>query len=103
MTDMANFLNRREKINWTVSSLPDGTRVYLATSSDSLKDMTWVFPKANYSQPIVFNGLGSISLNLGHAKPRLKLRQGSQISQDPNEWLVTAGDGNILVFLVKPL
>ena len=104
MTDIANFLNRREKITWSVSALPDGNRLYQASSPDSLQDATWIFPKANYSQPLIIGGTGTITVKTGHAKPKVKTQTaGPTVSQDTTEWLVTAGKGTTLQFLVKPL
>ncbi len=109
MTDMANFLNRREKITWSVSALPDGTRVYQASSPQSLADCTWIFPKANYAQPVIVGGKGTITVNSGHATPKLKpgkstsKTQSTTVSQDTDEWLVIAGEGTTLQFTVKPL
>jgi hypothetical protein len=104
MTDMANFLNRREKITWSVSAMADGTRLYQVSSPQSLQDATWIFPKANYGQPMILNGTGTIQANTGHAKPKLKVQNSATtVSQDTTEWLVTAGKGNTLLFAVKPL
>jgi hypothetical protein len=109
MTQLAQFMSKREKITWNVSEVLDGSRLIKATHPSSLKDAAWVFPKAYYSMPLVVKGSATVTSGNGHWKPPLNLVGnllsvvGSLLGQDDGEWLVIAGDGTELQFEIKPL
>jgi len=73
MADLADFLNARKKVDWTL--LNDGNQTVLLKASDSktLNHETWVFPKSQYDKP--------------------KVRHGDvKVTSDDDQWLLSAGD-----------
>jgi hypothetical protein len=60
MTDLARFLNRREKVRWTLLREGANTVSLRALHPDSLAHETWVFPDQDYSQARVMRGDASV-------------------------------------------
>lgn len=60
MTDLARFLNRREKVRWTLLREGANTVSLRALHPDSLAHETWVFPDQDYSQARVERGGASV-------------------------------------------
>jgi hypothetical protein len=60
MTDLARFLNRREKIQWTLLRDRASAVTLRALHPDSLAHATWVFPGHNYSVARVLRGDATI-------------------------------------------
>jgi hypothetical protein len=56
MTDVARFLNRREKVRWTLLRHKSETVTMRALDPDSLAHETWVFPDHLYSEARVTTG-----------------------------------------------
>ena len=78
MEGMAEFLNRRELVNWREE---DGNSAahFSATHPVTLKKMTWALPKSRYGQPEVTGG-------------------NAQVRDRDDVWEVVAGDGKELKF-----
>ena len=73
MTELANFLNSRKQVNWSVTGRsPDGILLH-ANAPGTLNHQTWMFSKSRFNQPLIRRGKG-------------------QVSSDNEQWLVTAGD-----------
>jgi len=73
MSGLANFLNQRKKVSWSVVAGTPGTLLLKARSPQSLNRETWLFPRALFDQP--------------------KVRSGQvQVSSDNEHWLLDAGD-----------
>lgn len=56
MTDLARFLNRREKVRWTLLHEGAKTVSLRALDSDSLAHETWIFPSQYYSGARITRG-----------------------------------------------
>lgn len=78
MSDLARFLNDRERVAWTVASRR-GDRIFTASHPQNLAHQTWILPKPAYGRPRVV---------LGNA----------DVSEDRHQWLVTARGGRELQF-----
>jgi hypothetical protein len=76
MTQIANFLNSRKRINWKLTE-HDGLTVIEAVDSQTLDHQTWSLPVARFDKPVVSRG-------------------NAAIVQDGNSWLVVAGGGTQL-------
>ena len=83
MGRLADFSQRRVQTTW--ASKPQGSAsLYTATNADGLADITWLLPKAKYTQPSVVSGDGSVS-------------------SDSKNWILTANSGTLLSFVtVEP-
>jgi Polysaccharide deacetylase len=73
MERLAVFLSRREKVQWAVTEAPGRSRRLLASSTESLQELTWVVPGGGVRQIAVVQGV-------------------AQLRKDGADWLVTAGD-----------
>jgi hypothetical protein len=82
MSEVAQFLSRREKASWTEKEGPGETRVFEAASSETLKSLTWCLPKTVYAEPAADAKLAGVS-------------------QDERCWLVRAGDVKSLRFVAR--
>ncbi len=76
MTRMAEFLNRREQVNWKLVREDGGERL-IASQPQSLGEMTWRLPKQRYQRPETENGQ-------------------TRIRELDDAWLVTAEAGKSL-------
>lgn len=74
MSSLADFLNNRKKVSWSLLEKGPDSLLLKANSPDSLNHETWIFPKAIYKEPKVRNGR-------------------AQVNSDNDSWLVNAGDG----------
>ena len=74
MTELANFLTRRDAVEWNLSSGGGDTVVLEATHPHSLEHFSWALPQSRYSQVKVVEGNGSVRAADGY-------------------WFVTAGRG----------
>ena len=60
MTGLAQFLNQRELVRWSIEQTVSGKVVVEASHPASLTGQTWVFPSARYRNPQVLKGEGAI-------------------------------------------
>ncbi|WP_295751036.1 hypothetical protein [Undibacterium sp.] len=81
MTQIADFLNLRERTIWHIESTPERESL-VADHPDNLKTLTWRFPKSNYAKPVLEQGQGSV---LEHG----------------DEWYFVAGEGRHITLLLK--
>jgi hypothetical protein len=104
MAGLARFMNQREKTTWNVSQGTDGALTITATHPETLKDVTWVLPKAYYSMPIIQKGLGAVRQDRGHRKPAHKKKAvAAAVREDEDEWVVIATDCQQLQFVTRPV
>ena len=82
MGDLAKFLTRREKARWTEKEGPAESRIFEASSIESLSKLTWCLPKIDYAEPVAE-------------------AQHASVSQDERCWLVRAGDYKDLRFVSR--
>lgn len=82
MTQLADFSQRRVETTWSTSS-QGGLTTFRASHPNTLADMTWLLPRANYNAPVVTSG-------------RATLRS------DSRHWLVIADQGTSLRFVAAP-
>jgi hypothetical protein len=76
MTQVGDFLDRREQVEWNVTE--DGGGIFIkAEHSTDLAQLAWKLPKARYDKPVIEKGEAAIE-------------------QRTNYWLVTAGTGKFL-------
>jgi len=76
MTEIANFLNARERVQWSVSS-KNGELKISASHPDSLEHQAWSLPTDRFAQPLVVNGV-------------------AQVTKTENGWLIVAGNSRNL-------
>jgi hypothetical protein len=76
MTQVANFLNLRKHVEWTLTER-DGLALLKATDSQTLAHQTWSLPADTFGKPVVIRGAVTVS-------------------QDGDAWIVDAGEGNQL-------
>lgn len=81
MTDMAQFLNARKKVTWTVKN-KNTLQLFDATHPTSLKHQAWLLDKASCNSPTITLGSGVIKENKKY-------------------WIVVAGDTKHLAFSCK--
>jgi hypothetical protein len=79
MTDVADFLDRREGVDWRVDRNASGDIVVTATHADSLERQAWFVPAQRYVEPRIRDGAGDVTLDAG-------------------QWIVRAAGGQRLVF-----
>lgn len=60
MTAMAQFLNQRESVRWSVRRTAPGSIVVKASHPESLAKQTWVFPAARYDNPRILGGNAAV-------------------------------------------
>jgi hypothetical protein len=84
MTDLALFLNAREKVAWSVSSAPGRRRVVEAAHPETLQHQTWVLPRRAYARPVITQGQAIVR-------------------EDAQDWLVIDTGGNKLQFVADRL
>jgi hypothetical protein len=77
MTQMANFLNRRKQVRWSMVHDTGNSVLLDATHPQNLAQFTWLLPHDRYSHPHVTEGHANIRAADGF-------------------WLITAGDGKRL-------
>jgi Polysaccharide deacetylase len=73
MERLADFLSLRDKAEWTVTGEPGRSQRLLATSTATLKELTWIVPTASVRSVVVLQGV-------------------AQLRKQGADWLVTAGD-----------
>lgn len=76
MTEVAQFMSRRELTTWSFDSANGKARLS-ANHPESLKDMTWMIPKKQCEMPVIVQGQGAI------------------VSY-PGSWQITSSDGREL-------
>jgi hypothetical protein len=82
MTQLADFLSRREEMRWGTRSYFNGTYYVTADHPDSLAHQTWLLPRKAYGRPVIDNGQATIAENGEH-------------------WIVVAGEGKHLRFYAE--
>jgi hypothetical protein len=66
MTDLAQFLDRREAVEWALVGSPQSDVVRLrASDPQTLSHMTWVFPEANYRDVRLVDGKATVRKESG--------------------------------------
>lgn len=78
MSGLAQFLNSRKQVAWTVSET-SGLTIIRASHPTSLEHMTWRLPAARFDQPAVVKGE-------------------AHVTRDGDAWTVVAGAGQKLEF-----
>jgi len=73
MTQLADFLNTRKKVTWSLVNADGSSLVLKASNPQGLNRETWILAKSQYDQPKLFRGK-------------------AQVSGDSEHWLITAGD-----------
>lgn len=81
MTQMANFLNSRQKVRWKLTE-QDGVASLSAADSKNLAHQTWRLPADKFSEPTVVRGSATVR-------------------QEGNGWIVVAGEGTQLEIQAK--
>jgi hypothetical protein len=76
MAQMANFLNSRKKVVWTLNER-DGLASLEAADPQTLAHQAWTFPSNKFGKPTVVRGAATVH-------------------QDGARWIVVAGEGNRL-------
>ena len=84
MTQLADFAQRRVAATWTTSVASSGVITFSASHPSSLADMSWLLPKARYTQPALSSGKG-------------------QVESDSLNWIITANSGTSLKFTSRAL
>jgi hypothetical protein len=80
MGQAADFMSRRERIQWRVDTRPDGPR--LVAEGADLSHMTWWLPRGRFAKPVVVEGRASVD-------------------ESDGDWRVTAAGGNRLGVSLK--
>jgi hypothetical protein len=62
MSDSANFLNSRKRVDWNVS-IHDGRLTLAASHPDSLEHLTWSLSADRYAEPKIMGGAASVVKN----------------------------------------
>jgi peptidoglycan/xylan/chitin deacetylase (PgdA/CDA1 family) len=81
MTQVAQFLNRRDNVRWTLSR-GDSSDVVKAEAPDSVNEFTWLFPRDAFEQPSVDSGQATVTAT-------------------PQEWRVVGQGGQRLTISAK--
>ena len=84
MTQLADFSQRRIAATWTTSVASSGVITFSASHPSSLADMSWLLPKARYTQPALSSGKGLVE-------------------SDSLNWIITANSGTSLKFTSRAL
>jgi hypothetical protein len=84
MTGLAEFLNRREELRWSVTREEDGTHLFAALHPADMSRQTWLLPTAAYQRPRIESGKGTVR-------------------QENDDWLVTCTGGRSLSFTARAL
>lgn len=79
MDTLAQFGQRREQTTWQATDTGNAWS-FQASHPTDLTDMAWVLPRSGYSQPVVTQGLATVTW-------------------DAANWIVTATGGNSLAFV----
>jgi hypothetical protein len=82
MTDIANFMNEREKVVWSFSKLTDNEASLSAFHAQSLSRQTWMLPKARYEKPAILQGK-------------------AEVIDEGKFWLIKAGEENRLMLTIR--
>ncbi len=78
MTQMSDFLNRREKTLWSIERMSSsGSKALTASNPDSLDQLSWIFDKKRIRDLRITQGL-------------------ARIQDDGSRWIVTASAGRAL-------
>ncbi len=78
MEALADFSQRRQQTSWQATDTGNAWTIQ-ASNPTALTDMAWVLPRTAYTQPVVTQGLGTVTW-------------------DANNWIVTASGGTSLTF-----
>jgi hypothetical protein len=84
MTRMADFMAKRNGVQWQQSTLVNGDQSFSASHPGGLKEMVWMLPKARYLQPVV----GTVAMGT--------------VSDGGSFWLVKAKAVNLVTFRAPP-
>ncbi|WP_296228081.1 polysaccharide deacetylase family protein [Ralstonia sp. UBA689] len=79
MDTLSKFSQRRQQTAWTATDTGNAWQ-FQASNAAGLVDQTWVLPMSAYNQPVVTQGVATVTW-------------------DTTNWLVTAGAGNSLTFI----
>jgi hypothetical protein len=82
MAQLADFSQRRLGVELKQSADSEGNTRFEAEHATSLKQVTWLLPRARYQQPEINEGA-------------------AWVSADSKDWVVTAGRGKRLVFTAR--
>jgi hypothetical protein len=82
MTGLAQFLNRREQVRWSVTRAENGTYQFAATHPEALTQQSWVLPAAAYQ------------------RPRIRVGEGA-VRQEGDDWVVTSAGGRSFSFTAR--
>ena len=77
MTELGDFMNQRKAVDWSLMATNNRSVLLQAQAPNTLAHQTWVFPKAQYSEPQIRQGAGTVRA-------------------EDDKWLVTAGEGKQL-------
>ncbi|HYW58487.1 MAG TPA: hypothetical protein VE934_16155 [Polaromonas sp.] len=81
---LADFMSTRIKVSWIEVRTESGATRFRASHPENLKEMVWLIPKSRSPlQPIIESGAGAVVEDRAH-------------------WLVKAGSGTSLAFVVQP-
>lgn len=81
MSQAADFLTRRERVQWQLDAQPDGLQL-VAKDAKDLAHMAWLVPKQRFSKPLVVQGQATIDA-FG------------------SDWRITAAPGKVLKVNLK--
>ena len=76
MEQAADFLNRRERVQWQLDVQPAGLQL-VASDAKNLASMAWLAPKRRFARPVVTRGLATVD-------------------EHNENWRITAGTGRQL-------
>lgn len=82
MTQLADFLSRREKVRWVTRAYFNGAHYVIADHPDTLAHQTWLLPRKAYDRPVIDEGQATVA-------------------QDDENWIVVAGEGRRLRFYAE--
>jgi peptidoglycan/xylan/chitin deacetylase (PgdA/CDA1 family) len=77
MTRIAEFLDRRELVEWSVTQDRNSGVVFKSSHPENLSEQTWRFAKARYKKPILDTGEGTIQ-------------------ESSSDWIIVGGSGKLL-------
>lgn len=85
ISDIGYFMGNRRQVTWTATPQANGSVQFQASHPSTLQGQTWVLPKARYNKPVL-------------AQTWWWIPATATVSQNANNWLVTATSGTSLSF-----
>jgi hypothetical protein len=82
MTRIAQFLDQRDLVNWTLSGDRNTGLLMTASHPQNLAEQSWRFPKSRYVKPVVEEGAATFR-------------------ETADEWVLVAGTGKLLKARIK--